>query len=180
MIKKFILISLVFILSLSLAYGYICCRDYQTNQQRCFIDGECCSGFWYEDCEGFEIWSDNQRAVIGMEKPVNIYIRNTGGYTFDFKISSYQTNSDNIIVNLPSHSTSIGSRMTGYLQPKIFLKSQTTHPIPVTFTVTNGHITKEITVNISSEEYFTLSEYGIFALLILLTFSAIYINFSKV
>ncbi|MEM5878374.1 MAG: hypothetical protein QXF12_05860 [Candidatus Aenigmatarchaeota archaeon] len=180
MFKRIILTVLIMIFALNTANAYICCRDYQTNQQRCFASGECCGGFWYQDCEDFELWSGDHKATIGMERPINIYVRNLGGYTFEYTVTSYQTSSSNVIVSLPSHSTSIGPKLTGYLQPKIVLLSQTTSPIPITFTVTNRHTTKQITVNVSSEEYFSLSEFGILTMIALMASSMIYMFFRKV
>ncbi|MBU5690077.1 MAG: hypothetical protein QXM68_03245 [Candidatus Aenigmatarchaeota archaeon] len=181
MIKKILFIILL-LLSINSSYAYFCCRDIETNQQRCYSSGNCCNNYWYQNCNDFEVWVTSTKFWIGKQTPVNIYVRNTGAYTFSYQIIDYRVfgNSQLVLIDLPDSDIKLAPSTTGYLQPKILLLSQIRgDPIQVSFWISNGYAIKRVDMFVTSDEMLNLNEFS-FVLLFVLMFSSAFLIYRKI
>ncbi|MEM5799290.1 MAG: hypothetical protein QXZ43_01325, partial [Candidatus Aenigmatarchaeota archaeon] len=133
--QKNILLLLFLIIFISIVESeeikYICCKDRNTYQERCYKTGECCNGKWYEKCFNFEIWTIDTQLTIGMPTPVNVYIRNTGGYDDTYTLSYKVIKGENIILVDTRGQTTIDVNPSEIriLQPKVILLATPLNPI---------------------------------------------------
>ncbi len=177
---QYIIFIAILLLPVAFSYPYLCCKDPNTLQPKCYVSGECCNGKWYNKCYDFQLWSVNGKYTIGTPSTINIYVRNIGGYDDSYRISRYQILSGNINIDSNSlqKSITISPNYVGVLQPSlIFLSNQQAQ---ITFYVVSKTGTeKSITVTMSADSMYSMPEFSnIFIILII--FSGVFLIYRKV
>jgi hypothetical protein len=123
--KKISIITIIsiFLITFNIVNAAFCCTDGETGQERCYLDGdgECCGGYWYPCCHGFEVSISGPHVLrIGQKTPITIYIENTGAFTDTYDISIEDVSDDRIIVDLTdADSLTVGPGQTRTLFPRV-------------------------------------------------------------
>jgi len=172
----FIIFFLIVFLSFSKVQAF-CCKDLATDQSKCYTMGECCNGYWYPSCYRFKVWLEPKRAafVTGQKTPINLYIKNTGVYTDNYRISYTINPSSLALVEISdSFVNSVGAGEVRLIQPMITVRAATSTGY-VDFNVTSvkaGEIIETLTI-LESELPLSLPEFGFFDMICLIIFSGI-------
>ena len=89
--KKIIITSFVFLLMINCVNSadVFCCKELVTYQDKCYITGDCCGGYWYNSCYDFEIDASGTSVFrVGQKTPIVLYIKNTGYYSDSYTITN--------------------------------------------------------------------------------------------
>ena len=134
--KRVMIITIIFtfLIIFSITNAAFCCTDGATGQEKCYLDedGECCGGYWYPCCYGFNITISGPNVIrIGQKTPITIYIENTGAFTDTYDIEVEDISDDRILVDLTdADSVTVGPGQTRTVFPRITVIA------PITGTVT--------------------------------------------
>jgi len=88
--RKIIIIAFVTLLMINCVNSDVfCCEDPDTDQDKCWITGDCCGDEWYSSCYNFEIDVVGTSIFrVGQKTPVVLYIKNTGYYSDSYIITN--------------------------------------------------------------------------------------------
>ncbi|MEM5799766.1 MAG: hypothetical protein QXZ43_03835 [Candidatus Aenigmatarchaeota archaeon] len=179
--KKIIILMLILFISIPYSYQfpYICCKDKNTFQEKCYVDGECCNEKWYPSCYDFEIWSQGGKFTVGVPTLLNIYVRNIGAYDDTYELK-YRVISGNAILDFNNvHKLTLSSENTDFFSPTVIINSNNNVVIEFTVTSTTKGTQKSITVTLSADSMYSLPEFMNILILIVVFFS-VFIVYRKV
>ncbi|MEM4368091.1 MAG: hypothetical protein QXO21_03655, partial [Candidatus Anstonellales archaeon] len=174
-----LIIILLFSIPFSFQFPYLCCRDKNTLQQKCYRSGVCCNGKWYPiSCYDFEIWVLGRKTTIGVPSKIDIYIRNTGAYVDTYNIK-YKLISGNAIIDpVDGDTITVYPENTGILSMNLIVLSASDINIEFNSTSLTTGISKKVTVTFSGDSMYSMPEFTNILVLLFLIFS-ISIIYSK-
>jgi hypothetical protein len=164
--KKTIILFLVILLSSQYVYAAFCCRDIITDQEKCYIDGECCAGYWYPSCYDFDFDIFGPRSFrVGQPTPITIYLQNIGALSDSFTITVVNDNPTWVEVDM-TDANSVSNLVQGNsirLYPKIkVLSSTATATLNFIVTSLTSGDSKTKTFYITETDYFlSLPEFSV-------------------
>jgi hypothetical protein len=165
-----IILLLILLLPLVSSYPYICCKDRETLQDKCFRSGECCNGKWHERCYDFDLWYSAAGLTIGAPGAVNVYVRNKGAYADSYTIS-YQIISGEAFVNIENNRSTVGPSQVTSFTPRVILLSS--NPVTIRFTVKSSNQEKSIDAILSAGSMYSMPEISTILLIFIPTLAAI-------
>lgn len=169
----FITAIITFLIIFNLANAAYCCMDRKTGQNKCYLDddGECCGGYWYPSCYGFNVTVSGSNVLrIGQKTPITIYIQNTGAYTDTYDISvtgvSPSISPSQIEIDMSgSNQVTVNPNEVSKVFPQITILSPVTGEI--TFTIGSSQASFKTVIHsiFESDYYLSLPEFTQFSML---------------
>ncbi|MFH8092885.1 MAG: hypothetical protein QXM38_03020 [Candidatus Aenigmatarchaeota archaeon] len=157
---------LILFIPIVYSFPYLCCRDRNTLVEKCYATGQCCNGKWYERCVDFEVWVDGKKLTIGEPSTLNVYVRNIGAFQDSYSLS-YQVLSGNVIVSWNNKKQTAGPNDVAIFQPIIILLDPS--PTRINFRIrSDSNLEKDVTVTLTGESMYSMSEPGLLFIFILL------------
>jgi len=179
--KRFLALALLLVLAISIAssQNIFCCKDQKTYQDKCYSDGQCCNGLWYQRCVDFEIWASKNDFTVGVKQGLPVYVRNIGAYSDTYTLD-VTVLSGRVLVDWKNGDTiTVPVQSTYYFEPKItFLAAGDAAINFVVTSKTDPSVRKETTLTISANSFYSMSEFSTLSTLFIVLGSIAILSFS--